>query len=294
MRRYNYSGYLFIAPIVILFLVFIVYPIFFNIFISFYDWNGIDREKIFIGVSNYVKLFRDPILLIIFKNFIIFAGLTIFIQAFLGMIFASYFFQGLKLSGLYRTLIYLPVIATPAIVGSIFSKILETNLGDLNTLLRTLGLGFLAQQWLALPKWALISIAGVNIWQWTGYSMLIYYANMLTIPEDIYEASTIDGTNQVQQFFHITFPMLRSAHFTLFILGTLGSLKCFDLPFILTKGGPNHATEFFSTYIYLKSFDFFDQGGSSALVMLMFIIALTITGIQMKFYNNNSGRKEGY
>lgn len=294
MRRYNYSGYVFIAPIVILFLVFIIYPIFFNVLTSFYEWNGIDSERTFVGFANYLKLFIDPVLLLIIRNFLIFALSTIFIQALLGMIFASYFFQGLQFSGLYRTLIYLPVIATPAIVGSIFSKILETNLGDLNTLLRTIGLGFLAQQWLALPKWALFSIAGVNIWQWTGYSMLVYYANMLTIPEDIYEAATIDGANQVQQFFFITFPMLRGAHFTLFILGTLGSLKCFDLPYILTKGGPNHATEFFSTYIYLKSFDFFDQGGSSALVMLMFIIALIITGVQMKFYHKNDSRRGAY
>jgi raffinose/stachyose/melibiose transport system permease protein len=272
---------------VILFLIFIVYPIFFNVFISFHEWNGIDLERIFIGLSNYRKLFTDPVLLIILRNFIIFAILTISVQALLGMIFATYFFRNLNLSGLYRTLIYLPVVATPAIIGSIFSKILETNLGDLNTLLRSIGLGFLAQQWLALPQWALISITGINIWQWTGYSMLVYYANMLTLPEEVYEAATIDGAGQVQQFFHISFPMLRGAHFTLVILGTLGSLKCFDLPYILTKGGPNHATEFFSTYIYQKSFDLFDQGGSSALVILMFIIALGITAVQMKLYNKN-------
>lgn len=287
MRKYHYSGYLFIAPMVILFLIFIVYPIFFNVFISFHEWNGIDLERIFIGLSNYRKLFTDPVLLIILRNFIIFAILTISVQALLGMIFATYFFRNLNLSGLYRTLIYLPVVATPAIIGSIFSKILETNLGDLNTLLRSIGLGFLAQQWLALPQWALISITGINIWQWTGYSMLVYYANMLTLPEEVYEAATIDGAGQVQQFFHISFPMLRGAHFTLVILGTLGSLKCFDLPYILTKGGPNHATEFFSTYIYQKSFDLFDQGGSSALVILMFIIALGITAVQMKLYNKN-------
>jgi raffinose/stachyose/melibiose transport system permease protein len=276
---------------VILFLIFIVYPIFFNVFISFHEWNGIDVERIYTGFSNYKKLFTDPVLLIILRNFVIFATITIFIQALLGMIFATYFFQNLKLSGLYRTLMYLPVVATPAIIGSIFSRILETNLGDLNTLLRSVGLGFLAQQWLAIPRWALISIMGINIWQWTGYSMLVYYANMLNIPGDIYEAATIDGANQVQIFGLVTFPMLRGAHFTLAILGTLGSLKCFELPYILTKGGPNHATEFFSTYIYQKSFDFFDQGGSSALVILMFMIALVITGVQMKLYNKNNAEK---
>jgi raffinose/stachyose/melibiose transport system permease protein len=292
MLRKNYSGYVFIAPLVLLFLVFIVYPIFFNIYISFFDWNGVDIEKIFTGLDNYAKLLRDPVLPVIFRNFVIFALFTITLQALLGLIFASFFLKGLWFSKLYRTLIYLPVIATPAIVGNIFSRILETNRGDLNTFLRFIKLDFLAQQWLATPGWALVMIIVVNIWQWTGYSMLMYYANMLNIPEEIYEAATIDGAGQFQQFLRITFPMLRGTHFTLFVMGSLASLKFFDLPYVLTRGGPNHATEFFSTYIYQKSFFLFDQGGSSALVMLMFIIALIMTAVQMKIYNNNKVEKE--
>jgi raffinose/stachyose/melibiose transport system permease protein len=294
MTRRNYTGYIFIAPMLILFLVFIVYPIVFNSYISFFDWNGININKSFAGLQNYKKIFKDPVLLKIFRNFFFFASVTITVQAMLGMIFASFFMRGLKFSGFYRTLVYLPVIATPAIIGNIFSRILETNRGDLNVFLRQIGLGFFAQPWLATPKWALWMVIMVNIWQWTGYSMLIYYTNMLNIPEDIFEAATIDGANQVQQFFRITFPMLRGTHFTLFIMGALGSLKCFDLPYILTKGGPNYATEFFSTYIYRKSFDLFDQGGASALVMIMFVIALLITAIQLKIYNRKGVEKEMY
>jgi raffinose/stachyose/melibiose transport system permease protein len=178
------------------------------------------------------------------------------------------------------------------VVGNIFSKIFETNRGELNTILRTLNLDFLTQQWLADPKVALYAIAMVNIWQWTGYSMLVYYANMLSIPDDLYEAATIDGAGTVKKFFSITLPLLRSSHFTLFVLGALGTLKCFDLPFVLTKGGPNYATEFFSTYIYKKSFDLFDQGGASTLVVLMFIIAIIITVAQLVIYTRNDKNKE--
>ena len=149
-------------------------------------------------------------------------------------------------------------------------------------MLRFLGLDILAKQWLADPRYALACMIAINIWQWTGYSMLMYYVNMLNISQDIYEAASIDGANAFQQFIRITLPMLRSTHFTLFVMGTLGSLKCFDLPYILTDGGPVHSTEFFSTYIHKKSFEFFDQGGASALAVIMLMIAMLITLIQMR------------
>jgi len=226
MQKKNLSGYLFILPIVILFLIFIAYPIVYSFIISFYDWNGISIEKEFAGLSNYTALMHDPIMIKVLKNFFIFAFSTIIIQAILGLVFASFFMRRLKFSGFYRIIFYVPVVATPAIVGNIFSKIFETNRGYLNTILRAVGLDSLCQQWLADPKWALACIIFVNIWQWTGYSMLMYYANMLNISDELYEAATLDGANKFQQFYKITFPLLRGTHYTLFIMGMLGSLKC--------------------------------------------------------------------
>ena len=292
MTRKKNVGYLFIMPLCLLFAVFIIYPICFNIYISFFDWNGISRDKLFVGFDNFIKIFNDPVLKIILKNFIVFGFITIVVQAFFGLVFASFFVRKIRGSSIYRTLIYLPVIATPAIVGNIFSKILETNRGYLNEALRFLGLDALTNQWLAKPETALAWIIIINIWQWTGYSMLMYYANMLNISQDIYEASAIDGTNAFQQFFRITLPMLRSTHFTLFVMGVLGSLKCFDLPYVLTKGGPNYTTEFFSTYINKKSFEMFDQGGASALTVIMLLIAMIITFFQMRLYTRNGKDQE--
>ena len=239
VKKKDYSGYLFILPIIILFLIFIVYPICYNFVISFFEWNGINIEKLFVGFDNYKTVLRDPIMRKIIKNFVVFALFTIIIQAFFGLVFANFFIRQLKFSQFYRIIFYIPVIATPAIVGNVFSKIFETNRGYLNVFLRFLHLDGFCQQRLADPKWVLVCIIFVNIWQWTGYSMLMYYANMLNIPQDLYEAATIDGAGQIQQFVKITFPLLRGTHYTLFIMGMLGSLKCFDLPYVLTKGGPN-------------------------------------------------------
>lgn len=295
LRRNKYSqkeAYIFILPILLLFFIYVAYPIIFNFYHSFFDWNGMSADKTYVGWSNYAKILQDRVFGILVRNFVIFGAVTILTQCALGMIFASIFMSKIKLTSVYRTIFYVPVVATPVVVGNIFSKIFETNRGELNTILRTLNLDFLTQQWLADPKIALYAIAMVNIWQWTGYSMLVYYANMLSIPDDLYEAATIDGAGTVKKFFRITLPLLRSSHFTLFVLGALGTLKCFDLPFVLTKGGPNYATEFFSTYIYKKSFDLFDQGGASTLVVLMFIIAIIITVAQLVIYTRNDKNKE--
>lgn len=228
----------------------------------------------------------------IMKNFIIFAASTILIQSILGLFFASVLIRKIKFSNLYKTLIYLPIIATPAIVGNIFSKILETNRGYLNQMLTAVHLEGLCRQWLADPKLALGCVIFVNIWQWAGYSMLMYYTNMLNISPDIYEAAQIDGASNFRQFLSITFPLLRGTHYTVFIMGMIGSLKTFDIPWVLTGAGPNHATEFFSTYIYNKSFDLFDQGSASAIVVIMLIIAMVITGLQLRLYYYNDKDKE--
>lgn len=284
-KRDEFTNFLFVLPLLILFLVFFAYPIIYNIIISFYDWNGISLDKTFVGFLNYKKLFADSVMHKAFRNFVIIAITTTFVQAALGIMLASFFIRKIKFSGVYRVLFYLPAICTSTIVGTVFSKIFETNQGYLNVILRSLHLDFLCQQWLATPKTALLCLLFVNIWQWTGYSMLMYYTNMLNIPQELYEAATIDGAGSVKQFLYVTFPLLKGTHITLVILGILGALKFFDLSYVLTDGGPAHATETFSTYIYTKSFSTFQQGQASTIVVFMFVIAMVITAIQLKFYD---------
>lgn len=284
VEKKKITNYLFILPIFILFLTFIVYPIIYNITTSFCNWNGIDIDKEFIGFANYKTVISDPIIFKVLLNFMIFAIGTIVIQAVLGMFFASFFMNKIRFSSVYRILFYLPAVVTPTIIGQVFSKFFETNRGYLNTLLRSLNLDFLCQPWLGSPKFALGCIIFVNIWQWTGYSMLLYYADMLNISSDIYEAARIDGAGKMKQFTKITFPLLRGTHYTLFILGMLGALKCYDLVYILTDGGPNYATETFSTYIQRLTFELFKQGQASATVVVMFAMAMVITVLQLKLY----------
>lgn len=281
------TSFMFVLPLLVLFLVFFAYPIIYNFVISFYDWNGISIEKVFNGFENYKKLLTDPVMQKAFRNFVLIAISTTLIQSLLGIVLASFFIRKIKFSGIYRILFYLPAICTPTIVGTVFSKIFETNRGYLNAILRALNLDFLCQPWLALPTTALACLIFVNIWQWTGYSMLMYYTNMLNIPAELYESATIDGAGSVKQFIYITFPLLKGTHITLILLDILGALKFFDLSYVLTDGGPAHATETFSTYIYTKSFNTFAQGEASTIVVFMFLIAMVLTILQLRFYYKN-------
>ena len=171
--RREWTNYLFILPIFILFAVFIVYPIVYNILISFYEWSGVGAEKLFVGLQNYKTVFSGKVIYKILRNFVVFALVTITTQAVLGMIFASFFINRLRGSSVFRILFYLPAVVTSTIVGQVFSKFFEANRGYLNTLLRSLGMGGLCRTWLADPSLALGCLCFVNIWQWTGYSMLL-------------------------------------------------------------------------------------------------------------------------
>ncbi len=290
-RRRDYANYWFIVPIFLLFAVFIIYPIVYNFNISGYDWNGVSLTRKAVGLKNYEATLRDPVFWKILKNYAVFGTYTIVIQALLGMLFASFFINRIKGSSVYRILFYLPAVITPAIIGHVFSRFFETNYGTFNTLLRGLGLNSLTRTWLADPTLALGCIIFVNIWQWTGYSMLLYYANMLNISEDLYEAAEIDGAGKVRQFLKITMPLLRSTHFTVFILGALGALKCYDIVYVLTNGGPNHASETFSTYIQTLAFSTFKQGRAATLVVFMFVIAMVITALQLMLYYRGDHEK---
>ena len=292
IRKNNWTNYLFILPIFILFGVFIVYPIVYNFIISFYEWSGVGSDKVYVSFQNYQTVFSGTVIYKILKNFVIFALVTVIVQAVLGMIYASFFVNRLRGSNFFRILFYLPAVVTSTIIGQVFSKFFEANRGYLNTLLRSVGLDALCQTWLADPKLALGCLCFVNIWQWTGYSMLLYYAGMLNISNDIYESAEIDGANKIQQFTRITFPLLRGTHFTVFILGMLGSLKCYDIVYVLTDGGPNYATEMFATYIQKLSFNLFKQGEASTVVVIMFVIAMVITAIQLMLYYRGDKDKE--
>ncbi len=291
MIKYRNSkrvGFLYILPLFLFVLIFMVYPIVFNVKNSFYDWNGISADKVFIGLKNYTSLFQDKVFRTVLKNFALFAVLTVSVQCVLGLLLANMFRRKFVGRDVAKAIIFMPAILSSVILGQIFYRILDPNIGYMNAFFRAVGLDALAGSWLSDPKTAMLVIIIINIWQWTGYSMTLYFGAVMGVPDDLYEAAKIDGASSFQVLRRITVPMVRGTTYNLTIVGIIGALKQYDLVTVMTGGGPANATQTFATYMYDASFVTYRQGYACAIAVVMFIIAMIITVVQLRMYNSKT------
>lgn len=272
--------YLYIAPITLISGVLIYFFIGFTIFASFTDWNGLTRMN-FIGLDNYRELFSDSTFWVALKNNIIFMVVTVAIQAFLGLIVAVICAEKLPGSNFFKAVFFLPISMAPAIVSTVFKYMLETNYGTLNEALRAMGLLGEGEviQWLGadLGLWSIIAI---NVFQWMGFSMMIYFAGIMQIPNEMFEAAQLDGAGWWRRLFYVIVPSLRGVTATLIVLGIVGSLKTFDIVWLTTAGGPGVSTQFLTTFLYMERANR-QAGYASAIGTVLLLIALIMSVAQM-------------
>ena len=273
-------GFFCVLPLVLFVLVYMVYPILYNVKISFYDWNGIDPDMTFIGIKNFTDIFKDKVFRVVLKNFLF----TVTIQAVLGFLLADLFQKKFLGRDVSKAVLFMPAILSSIIIGQVFYRLLDPNIGYLKNILSFFGVSAP----LSNPKLAIWAIIIVNIWQWTGYSMTLYYGSMAGISEDLYEAAKIDGASHFQILRKITLPLVRGTTYNLTIIGVIGALKQYDLVASLTGGGPANSTQTFATYLYEAAFTNYEQGYASAIAVVMFLIAGIITVIQLRLYNSKS------
>lgn len=283
-RWRGWTNYLYLVPIFLFVGGLIYYGIVYTFSVSALDWNGMSANRTFVGLKHYLAIPRDPIVWTALRNTVVFGALTIFIQMALGLLMAVMMYAPVQLKSIYKVIFFLPVVISPAVTAYVFRRIYNASDGELNLLLRMIGLGALEQSWVADPRVALYALAAVNIWQWTGLSFLMYYAGLTLIEDSYYEAARMDGANFWQLIWHITVPLVRPTTFALLILGVIGSLKTFDIVFLITGGGPGRSTEFLSTYIYKKAIQEFNAGYASALSVVMLLVALLLTVVQLRAY----------
>ena len=210
-------------------------------------------------------------------------GFTVVIQAGLGLLLAVILKERLRGSSFFKAIFFMPIAMAPVIIAAIFRIIMDPNVGAINEALRFLHLDFLAQSWLGDPHIALYSICAINIFEWMGFSMIIYYAGLMSISDDIYEAAKIDGCGFWNTLFRITIPNLSGTTNTLILLGIVGSLKTFDIVIQTTGGGPGRSTEFLNTYLYKAGVQQFNGGLSAAIGVMVLIIAVMLSLIQLAF-----------
>ena len=238
----------------------------------------------FIGIKNFTDIFKDKVFRVVLKNFLLFALFTVTIQAVLGFLLADLFQKKFLGRDVSKAVLFMPAILSSIIIGQVFYRLLDPNIGYLKNILSFFGVSAP----LSNPKLAIWAIIIVNIWQWTGYSMTLYYGSMAGISEDLYEAAKIDGASHFQILRKITLPLVRGTTYNLTIIGVIGALKQYDLVASLTGGGPANSTQTFATYLYEAAFTNYEQGYASAIAVVMFLIAGIITVIQLRLYNSKS------
>lgn len=266
-------GLLFLAPAIILFALFVVYPIIYNLQASLLDWDGVNAG-VFVGLDNYVSLFQDPVFHTTLRNSALWIPLTIVPQAVIGLLLALALNQKILGSTVYRALFFIPAILSPIVVGIVWQRIMDPFNGVLVSVGEATGIDWLGGNFLATPSTAIFAVIFVNVWMWTGFSMLFYLAGLQLIDSSLIEAATVDGANWWQSVTRIIFPLLKHTHLSLLMLGIIGSLKTFELVYVLTQGGPNHASEMLPTYAFQQAFQLQSVGYASTISVVLIVIAV--------------------
>lgn len=281
-KKNNWAAYLFILPLILLSFVMIYYCIIRTVMTSFTDWNGMTDTMNFVGLKNYAKLVKDKTFWTAVVNNIIFFFGTVFVQAAVGFLLAVLLKKKLPGSNVFKAVYFMPIAMATSITTAIFKIIMDPTNGSLNNFLRVIHLDMFAVSWLGDKRYALLSVIIVNIFQWMGFSMITYYAGLMALPDDVYEAAKIDGAGFWRTTVSVTFPMLKGTTNVLLILGIVGSLKTFDIVKLLTAGGPGRSTTVLNTYLYEKAFKDFNAGGAAAIGVAILIIAMIMSFLQIK------------
>lgn len=277
------QGFLYVLPSLILITIFSIIPIFMNGYFSFTKYNILQPAE-WVGLANYERLVSDQFVIASLKNTIIFTVVSVPLQTIisllLGVLLANKFRN--KFGGFVKSAMFIPVIASTVLVGTLWSMFLSSN-GPVNAFITMLGGS--SVNWLGSPNTALLCVCAATIWKNVGYFLVIYYAGLMDIPPSLYEAADVDGATGVQKFFHITLPSLKNVTFLVVTLGTIWSFQVFDLVYTMTGGGPGLSTVTLVLTIYNAAFKEYNMGYASAIAMVMFVFVLIVSGLQKLLLN---------
>lgn len=274
------SGYLFILPNFIGFLVFIAIPVIMGLIISFTDYNGFNQFN-FIGIKNYIKMFNDDFFKTSLWNNIVYTVTSVPLTLLASLLLALALNKEIKGEGIFKTIYFFPTITSMVAIGIIWSLIFHPSKGPVNQFLLSMGVEN-PPKWLASSKTALMTVVFVVVWKNAGYYMIMFMGGLKNIPCHLYEAAEIDGANGWQKFCNVTWPMLSPTTFMVTILSIISSFQVFDIISVMTEGGPGRSTNVLVYRIYEEGFGNLRFGYASAMAYFLFLIILFITLIQFK------------
>lgn len=277
-RTRNIYSYWLAVPCLVVYAGFFILPSIMGLGLSFLNIRSFDFSgATFAGLRNYFNVLSDSGMNIAIKNSFIFAAITTVLKVTLGMVLAVFLNNKMKTTNFLRTVFFLPAVLSSVAVGLIFTAMMHPTKGIINIALRAVGLGALAQNWLTDPQLAIFSVAFIEVWKWTGFTMVILLAGLQSISAHYYEAASIDGATAWQKFRFITFPLVLPAFTNALVVNLIGGLKAFDIVQSVTKGGPGTATEVFGTLVY-KSFGSgrYGEGCAASIILCIVILAVVL------------------
>ena len=273
--------YVFILPAFVVYLLFSIVPFLYTFYYSFTDYTDMNPVNLsFVGLKNYIKVFNTPLMITAIKNSVLYAIMLTSLQTILALPPAVLLDKKLKTRNLLRAVFFFPAVFSSLIIGYLWNFIMSSSdYGLINNLLHQLGLGtfnfFTADR-------ALFSVILTQAWQWTGWAMVIYLANLQSISPDLYEAADIDGAGGIKKFFYVTLPLMCPSVKIIVVTGLIGGMKVFDIIYSMTSGGPGNATETVMTVMMKKGISdgFYSTG--SAFGVCFFAIVLVISAVVTK------------
>ena len=278
----------FLVPVAILLIVFVFYPIIDTFITSGYKWNGISADKKWVGLSNWAELVADTKFWTAFVNNVIIMVLSIVIQLPIGLALATFLDAGGKKFNIFKVLWFIPMLMSSVAIGFLFTYALATNGGIVSAVSNLFGGPNI--DLLGNPKLALLTVIMVICWQYIPFYTVYFLAGYTGISPDVYEAAIIDGATRGQYFWNVALPLLGPSIKSAAILSMVGSLKYFDLIYVMTGGGPGTSTELMATYMYKQSFKNFNMGYGSAVAGGMFIL-ITAMSLFTMWLTNKKGRE---
>jgi len=271
----------FLSPTLVIFLTFIIFPVFFSFYLSFQHWNMFSAEQSYVGLENYIRMFGDSEFWEVLKNTLIYTIGTVPFNMVLSLLAAYVLNRKLIGKKIIRTAFFAPVIISPVAAAVIWRWMYDPNFGLINYVLSFFGIK--GPNWLNDPNSAMFALILMAVWKTFGINMVLFSAGLQGIPESYYEAAEIDGAGRWSKFWKITIPLLSPTTFFIMVMSIIGSFQVFDIVYVLTSGGPLGSTKVLVFYLYEHAFKFFEMGYASAVAYVLFTILIILTLLQVKY-----------
>ena len=280
-RSETLQKYLFVLPAFFLFAVFVLLPLLAAVYYGFTRWDGVSAAQ-WVGLANYTRAFKDEIYLWSYVHVVVYILACFVVEVLFGLVMAVLLNSPKRGFAVLRVLFFSPVVLSMAAAGILWTFIYDYRTGLLNAVLEAVGLSLLTQPWLSNPNTALLAVAVVSGWKYSGFYMIIYLAALKRIPASLYEAAMLDGAGAFRRFFNVTLPLLRETTVITVLLAITGGFAAFDLFYTMTNGQPFNATEIPTTWIVKAAFDRNQVGYGVALTVIMMVVVSVVAVLYLK------------